>query len=392
LTEDNVRRALGSLNIGPITRAVAQGGDGITFPAPIVRDGHGWRAEVDLPFGATATDVIRHRERLAAALRRPLGCVWPEPVPDAHGGRLVIWTGDRHMAESPQRPWPLRRTRSADLWDGAPFGTDQRGRPVPVHLLRSSMLIAGSPRMGIGASLRTLVSAAALDANVELRLFDLHGARDLAIFEPLAHHYASGLDDEPLDSCLASLRELHTEVGFRSKTLVRLATDTPRICPDGVVTHELSRNRDLSLWPVLVVIDECQELFAHPQYGAEAAELCRGILKRGAAVGIVPVLATTRPNTLLTTVCEGVHTRFCLRVHTQVENDKALGSSAYKNGVRATTFAINDKGMGCLVGLSGDPQIVRCYFVDRALAGRVVRRARRRRERAGTLTGGAGRR
>jgi hypothetical protein len=34
----------------------------------------------------------------------------------------------------------------------------------------------------------------------------------------------------------------------------------------------------------------------------------------------------------------------------QTENDMVLGTSAYKNGLRATTFGPRDKGIGYLVG------------------------------------------
>src|SRR5262249_37322385 len=89
LTSDIVLRALGALGIPAINQAQAKGRDGFEFTAPITRDGPGWRAEGNLPYGVTVTDVIERRERLASGLRRPLGCVWPEAVSDEHTGRLV---------------------------------------------------------------------------------------------------------------------------------------------------------------------------------------------------------------------------------------------------------------------------------------------------------------
>ncbi|MFI1183490.1 hypothetical protein ACH4UT_28635 [Streptomyces sp. NPDC020799] len=69
LTSDIVLRALGSLGIGAINQAQSKGGSGFTFTAPITRDGAGWRAEGDLPYGVTVTDVIDKRDRLASGLR-----------------------------------------------------------------------------------------------------------------------------------------------------------------------------------------------------------------------------------------------------------------------------------------------------------------------------------
>jgi S-DNA-T family DNA segregation ATPase FtsK/SpoIIIE len=89
LTSDIVLRALGSLGIPAINQAQGKGRDGFEFTAPITRDGPGWRAEGNLPYGVTVTDIIERRERLASGLRRPLGCVWPEAhrAPGAVGRR-----------------------------------------------------------------------------------------------------------------------------------------------------------------------------------------------------------------------------------------------------------------------------------------------------------------
>ena len=81
--------------------------------------------------------------------------------------------------------------------------------------------------------------------------------------------------------------------------------------------------------------------------------------------------------------------RFCLNVAGQVENDMILGTSAYKNGVRATTFRPKiDAGLGYLKGATV-PQVVRTYYLDVPATQPVVARARVLRERAGTLPQGA---
>jgi S-DNA-T family DNA segregation ATPase FtsK/SpoIIIE len=66
-----------------------------------------------------------------------------------------------------------------------------------------------------------------------------------------------------------------------------------------------------------------------------------------------------------------------------------LGTSAYKNGVRATMFARSDRGIGYLAGEGDDPQIVRSFYLDAPAAEAIVARARAARERAGTLSGHA---
>jgi len=73
----------------------------------------------------------------------------------------------------------------------------------------------------------------------------------------------------------------------------------------------------------------------------------------------------------------------------QTENDMVLGTSRYKNGTRATTFAWADKGIGYLVGEGADAQIVRTVYLDAPNAERIALRARALREAAGTLSGHA---
>ena len=74
LASEIVIRALSVLSIAGINKALASNKEGIAFPEPIERDGPGFRAVVDLPYGVTATDVIERGDRLASGLRRPLGC------------------------------------------------------------------------------------------------------------------------------------------------------------------------------------------------------------------------------------------------------------------------------------------------------------------------------
>ncbi len=72
----------------------------------------------------------------------------------------------------------------------------------------------------------------------------------------------------------------------------------------------------------------------------------------------------------------------------QTANDMVLGTSAYKNGIRATTFRAEvDAGIGYLVGASAQAQVVRTYYLDMPATEKIAARARALRERAGTLSG-----
>lgn len=390
LTDDLIVRALGGLGISQINQAVGPKGQGISFPAPIVRDGPGWRAEVDLPYGVTADDIIEKRKELASGLRRPRSCVWPEPLEEEHEGRLVLWVGDRPLNRATPPPWPLTKTGQVDLFEPFTFGTDQRQRAIRMLLMFAGILIGAMPRMGKTFALRVILLACGLDPRVELRLFELKGTGDLGPLEAVAHHYASGADDETLEQAMASARDLYQRLNTRAETIRKQPRD---LVPENKVTPALAGKRSLDLHPIVIAIDECQELFSHPVYREEADRIFSAIVKRGPAMGIIPVLATQRPDakSLPTGVSANIGIRFCLKVMGQTENDMVLGTSRYKEGVRATTFSLKDKGIGYLIGGHDNPeaQIARSAYIDAPTAEKIVARARKLRERAGTLSGHA---
>jgi S-DNA-T family DNA segregation ATPase FtsK/SpoIIIE len=387
LTSEHIIRALGSLGLAEINKALGKGGVGITFPAPITKDGPGWRADVDLPHGVTAVDIMERRERLASGLRRPLGCVWPEPAHDAHAGRLVLWVGYEDMNKTRQAPWPLAKSGTADVFRPIPFGTDQRGRIVYLVLIFESVLIGAMPRQGKTAAMRVILLALALDVHVQLRVFELKGTGDLSALEKVAHEYGTGQHDDTIAAAVAWLRQLlHEELPRRTRTIANLPRD---LAPENKVTPDLAAKKSLGLFPIVLAVDECQELFMHPLYGSEAAELCLRLIKLGPAVGIILILATQRPDkdSLPTGISANVGIRFCLRVMDQIANDMILGTSRYKTGVRATTFTTRDKGIGYLVGATDDPQITRSFYLDGPAADKIGDRARALRLARDGLTG-----
>jgi len=383
LTPDIVVRALTKVGIAGMTKP-----DGIKFAPgqPICRDGPGWLAQVDTPEGITALDVMERRDRLASALRRPLGCVWPEGDSGAHPGRLRLWVGDQDMRKA-TKPWPLAKSGQVDLFQPVPFAMDQRGRTISVLLMFASVLIGAMPRMGKTFALRILALAAALCPIAEIRAFELKGTGDLACLEHVAHDYGCGADDGTLADCLASLRQVYeVELIRRAETIRRLPTD---LRPENKVTPQLAAKRSLGLHPLVFIIDECQEAFSHPTHKDEFDRYATAITKRGPALGIILLLATQRPDakSLPTGISSNIGIRFCLRVMGQPENDMVLGTSSHKNGIRATTFVQEDKGIGWLSGHADDAQVVKGFMADAPAAEAIALRARKLREAAGTLSG-----
>ncbi|MEU8590728.1 cell division protein FtsK [Streptomyces sp. NPDC048664] len=387
LTSDIVLRALGALGIPAINQAQGKGRDGFEFTAPITRDGPGWRAEGNLPFGVTVTDVIERRDRLASGLRRPLGCVWPEAVPDEHTGHLVLWVGDQDMNKAKKPAWPLAKSGTVDLFKPVAYGTDQRGRWVEVTLMYIAGIIGAIPRMGKTFLLRLLLLIAALDPRAELHTYDMKGTGDLdPVGNAVSHRHAAGDDDEAIGYVLNDFRALREELRRRTKVIRSLPRD---ICPESKVTSQLADKRSLGLHPIVIGVDECQVLFEHPDHSKEFEEIATDLVKRGPATGIVLLLATQRPDAkaLPTGISANASARWCLKVMGQLENDMVLGTSAYKRGVRATMFAWGDKGIHYFVGEGSDARIVSSVYVDAPGADAIGARARRVREKAGLLSG-----
>lgn len=359
----------------------------ITFPSEITRDGPGFRADVELPWGVTAGEVMEERPKLASGLRRPLGCVWPEPCTDEHPGWLVLWVGDQDMRKARQPEWPLLKRGKVDLFEPQPFATDQRGRWVPVTLMFASMAIGAVPRVGKTFAVRELLLVAALDPRAQIYAYDLKGTGDLSPLECVAHRYGVGDEDDAIAEFLDDMRELQAELRRRTKVIRDLPKD---LCPENKVTPGLAGKRSLGLWPIVVGIDECQRGFEHKEYGKELTEIVTDLVKRGPALGIIVIVATQRPDakSLPTGIADNVVLRFCLRVMGQVPNDMVLGTSSYQAGIRATMFSQEDKGIGILRGEGADPKIVRTVAdLDAPAAEKVALRAHAMRQAAGTLTG-----
>jgi hypothetical protein len=85
-------------------------------------------------------------------------------------------------------------------------------------------------------------------------------------------------------------------------------------------TELLADKRELGLFPVVIVIDECQVAFdGDPDTVAMVTDLG----KRGPAAGIIVLLATQRVDaqSLPTGISSNAVLRWCLKVTGQVEND-----------------------------------------------------------------------
>ncbi|MGA5068836.1 cell division protein FtsK [Streptomyces exfoliatus] len=390
LTGSIVLRGLDSIGNAKISAAIKKGGDmnGLRFTSEIVRDGPGYRADLDLPYGVTPEDIMEARKPLASGLRRKVGCVWPAPDPTEHEGRLVLWVGDKPMNETTKPAWPLLKTGTVDLFKPVVFGNDQRMRDVAVTLMFAAVVVGSVPRMGKTFLMRLLLLIAALDPRAEIHAFDFKGTGDFGALEPVCHRYRAGEEDDDIGYVVESLRELKEELRRRAKVIKSLPRSR---CPESKVTPALADDKSLGLHPIVVGFDECQVPFEHGEHGAEIEAICTDLVKRGPALGIVTLFGTQRPDakSLPTGISANAILRFCLKVMGQPANDMVLGTSMYKSGYRATMFSRSDRGICWMAGEGDDPRIVASAFVDAVAAEQVVARARKAREDYGNVTGHA---
>ncbi len=373
-----VLHALSKLGVGELSTAIRADPASVDFKGPAMRAGAGWRIDFDLPVGVTADEVIDRRHKLAGNLRRPLSCVWPAAAPEIHEARVSLFVADNAMADGGPLPWPLAERGETNLFEPAFVGVDERGEPVSVLLMFASGIIGAVPRMGKTWLLRLIGLIAALDYRAELYCFDLKGTGDLRPLEPVSTVNVVGDDPEDIDAALVHMRGLRTELRRRAKVIRSLPLE---VCPESKVTNELASRPDLGLHPIVLLADEVQIWFEHPDAGKELEEIAADLVRRGPALGIMAWLATQRPDvkSIPAPIRDNAIVRFCLKVLTHQVSDMVLADST----LRATMFSRKDLGVAVLAGEGDDPRIVKTAAVDAPTARRIAERGRALRIAAG---------
>jgi S-DNA-T family DNA segregation ATPase FtsK/SpoIIIE len=143
------------------------------------------------------------------------------------------------------------------------------------------------------------------------------------------------------------------------------------------------------LHPVVVIFDECHEMFEHATHGGEAGSLAIRVVKKARKCGITLLFltqsptATSIPKDLTRNCSNGV----AFAVADQPANDGLLGTGKYHQGIRATELrAGQDRGTAVTVGLTGNRfELVNTFYIafdeDRDEVTPVITRA------MGLLTG-----
>jgi S-DNA-T family DNA segregation ATPase FtsK/SpoIIIE len=395
-----VKPRVRKLTLDVIERAFLAAGlckpdDMISIPKPIMRDGDGWRAIIDLPYSTTADKAVKKRNELAAGLDLDEVQVWPERVRGTAGSarRLSLWVADEDPYAKPSGAWPLIAKGTVDVFEPFPFGQDQRGRVVPLLLMFTSLLVGAIPRMGKTFAARLPALAAALDPIVELHIYDGKGGQDWRAFARIAHRTGYGVRDEVVESLVEDLRALVVDMNRRYDTIAKLP---PEVCPDSKVTRAISEKRSLKLWPILVSIDEFQRYSGHPVHGDEIVALLTELCKVGPSVGIMISIATQKPDSkaVPTDLRDNIGTRFALKTMTWQSSEAVLGAGSYPAGYDSSRFQRAHKGVGILLGADDSGSVEEAVTVRTNKAASkdvetVIERAHALRQKAGTLTGEA---
>jgi S-DNA-T family DNA segregation ATPase FtsK/SpoIIIE len=374
LTAELTRQALMAARVG--IKDAAQ----IKFNREIYRDGPGYTAQVSLPVGVIASDVIENRPYLAAGFQLPEAQVWPEPVKGAHPGVLAVWVADRPVDRMPQLKTPLLTCDALDFWGPLPWGQDVRMREVFWRLDERNSLFGGMPGSGKTLAARNVALAAAMDPIVQFVISELKGSGDFDAFEALCGKgmYASGADQRAKQMTLAILYWLDGECERRGPLIRKLAAK-------GLNSqNKLNRaiaEADPSLAPVVGIFDEIQELFTDPDMGKEAKALAISVVKRGRSLGIHLIPATQRidKDSVPKGLSSNITSRLALAVPSHIETDLILGTGAYSRGARPTAFVAPADEVNPWAGwgyLAGRDQPVRASYIDNPTAEAIVSRAR----------------
>lgn len=373
---------LGIANMGP------KDADQIRLLMDVARTPTGWQLDVELPAGVPASAVVDRRDKLSAAMRRELGCVWPTRGA-RHEGHLALFVSEQPLVRQRQRPWPLLKDGAVDVFRPAAAFTNSQGQWVEVTLAYTSWVIGAVPRIGKTFALRELLLIAGLDPRARVYAIDGKGTGDLAPCGLYAHFYSVGDEPEELLRVLGALRSVREEMRRRA----RLIRELPREeCPESKVTSVLASRPGLE--PIVIGIDETQVYFEDAPKGVrdEAVALVTDMVKRGPALGIITLLATQNvtATTIPTPISNNAVCRFCMKVFGHTAVDQILGTGAYKSGLDAQMFSNEDKGIGYLRADGSSAQIVRTvHGLDAVAAERVALRARQQRISAGRLSGDA---
>lgn len=343
----------------------------------------GWEAIVSL--GVPAADVIKRVDDFATAVDRPANCVWLNGDTEQPAGWLRIVITRKSLRHARMPDWPFRHGGSFNYFsDSVPVGVDETGEIVTARKAYASTVYGGIMGAGKTVAMINAVLGQSVDPRVELHIYDLKGGTDWLDFAPIAHFLRSGTDPEDSAAVLQDLKDLNARMDKRFRTLRGLPEDirSPK------TNDLLASRRDLDLHPIVIVIDETQEMF---EFAADAAlyeELVSRLIKKGRGVAITVEGGTQEVKKATLPIAGLCVWRHCMSVQGHGAVDLVLGTGAYQAGFNADALTREDVGIG-FFGSGKEIGLCRSYYLDPD-AGEVVEVTERlaaERVAAGLLSG-----
>ena len=357
ITPVGIAAALAHLGIGPLNQAVRNGWL-VEFATPPVRvNRQGYQAVFSLPMGVTPDMIADKRDVLARNLHRAPLEVWPAAADRA--GYVDLWVADPGSIERPAPEYPLLHDGRADVFAGVPLGVSQRGEVITISLPGANLVYGGLMGQGKSNAARVTVLGAALDPLAQLWAFVFANNGDFDAYRPRPARYHRGVDDQVAAAALDGLRELYERVGRREARLAELGAKK--------VTRALAEQHP-ELRPVLAVFSECHELFGHPAFGREAADLAVQTMRRGrkTAISLAFDTQSSRADAIPPKIVELVKINACFAVKAWRSNDGFLGDGSFQAGIRATELRPGkDVGTSIVTGASAERfEIVKWFYIE----------------------------
>jgi S-DNA-T family DNA segregation ATPase FtsK/SpoIIIE len=357
ITPGGIAAALAHLGIPALNRAVKDGWQ-VEFHTPPVRvNRRGYQAVFSLPMGVTPEMIADKRDVLARNLVRAPLEVWPAAA--EHAGYVDLWVADPGATERAAPPYPLLHEGRVDVFTGVPLGVSQRGDTIAIELPGANLVYGGLMGQGKSNAARVTMLGAALDPLAVLWVFVFANNGDFDAYQPRLARYQRGVDDHIAEAALDGLRELYGMVSDREGRLADLGAKK--------VTRTLAEKHPV-LRPVVALFSECHELFGHPGFGQEAADLAAQVLRRGrkAAVTLAFDTQSSRADAIPPRIVELVKINACFAVKAWRSNDGFLGDGSFQAGIRATELRPGkDVGTSIVTGATPERfEIVKWFYIE----------------------------
>jgi S-DNA-T family DNA segregation ATPase FtsK/SpoIIIE len=394
-TADMVLSALAHLGIPALDRAFKKGFGTTKWPlqifeGPVAADGLGYMARVRLPQGCDVGKIVAKKATLAHNLVRTQREVW---ITEPSAAVLGLWMANPGALSGPVPEWPLLAdldNTQTDYWKSVPVGFDLRGDVVAARFNEANWAMGGA--MGSGKSTLAIVGVlgAMLDPLVEIDVFVCAPNADYEPMRPRLRTLETGTGDAVPDAAVVCMQALYDEIEYRGRAL-----QNKTINREGArsLTRAMAQ-RDPRLRPRILLIDECQRVFADndkvdktkkqgPSRGEIATDVAVQLANAARKYAITLILLTPEPtgNSLPRKLMTVFTHSACGAIGDQTSNDAVLGTGSYRAGLSAVGLQpksdsdLNDCGTLVNRGFTSKPGLLRSCYVTPADAARVTERA-----------------